>query len=205
MRVKNIKNTEIKKEEIMHQAFKLMAKKGIVGISMREIAQNCGVTKPVLYYYFKDKEELCYEMIKTRIETSSKMLKDYAESETSFEKIIIFIFSKYMCSFRVKKKDQSDFVLNLHSYAASNPHFYKRLKKFEGTGLRIFGDILDRECEKGTISPKVKLLGVHLILANVAHLALRHDFKKLQIYPGYEKDMARMILRALDYKGETIK
>ena len=35
---------------------------GILAISMREIAQKVGVTKPVLYYYFKNKEDLSYEI-----------------------------------------------------------------------------------------------------------------------------------------------
>ena len=76
MRTKNIKKTENKKEEIMQQAFLLMAKKGIKEISMREIAQACGVTKPVLYYYFKDKEDLCSQMIGEQMQSSQQMLEE---------------------------------------------------------------------------------------------------------------------------------
>lgn len=71
MRKKNVQNTENKKEEIMQQAFRLMAKKGIKEISMREIADACGVTKPVLYYYFKDKEDLCFKLITEKMDKAN--------------------------------------------------------------------------------------------------------------------------------------
>ena len=51
------------KKKIKNKAFALMAKKGLKDISMREIAEACGVTKPVLYYYIKDKEDLCYSLM----------------------------------------------------------------------------------------------------------------------------------------------
>ena len=93
MRTKNKQNTENKKEEIMRQAFLLMAKKGIKEISMSEIAKACGVTKPVLYYYFKDKEDLCFQLITSKLEKSNEALSQYVASGASFEDTLVFIFS----------------------------------------------------------------------------------------------------------------
>ncbi|RJP22326.1 MAG: TetR/AcrR family transcriptional regulator [Candidatus Abyssobacteria bacterium SURF_5] len=35
---------------------------------MREIAEAAGVTKPVIYYYFKNKEQLCHHLISSGLE-----------------------------------------------------------------------------------------------------------------------------------------
>jgi AcrR family transcriptional regulator len=52
-------------EEILQAAVRLFARKGFEATSTREIVEAAGVTKPMLYYYFKSKEGLC-EAILTR-------------------------------------------------------------------------------------------------------------------------------------------
>jgi AcrR family transcriptional regulator len=46
-------------EEILQAAVGLFARKGFEATSTREIVEAAGVTKPMLYYYFKSKEGLC--------------------------------------------------------------------------------------------------------------------------------------------------
>lgn len=46
------------REKILDTAKRLFIQHGYHGLAMREIAERLGVTKPALYYHFKDKEEL---------------------------------------------------------------------------------------------------------------------------------------------------
>ncbi|OGR43811.1 MAG: hypothetical protein A2X35_08850 [Elusimicrobia bacterium GWA2_61_42] len=46
------------RQRILETASVLMAERGPDAVSMREISAKLKITKPVLYYYFKDKEEL---------------------------------------------------------------------------------------------------------------------------------------------------
>jgi AcrR family transcriptional regulator len=46
-------------EGILQAAVELFARKGYDATSTREIVEAAGVTKPMLYYYFKNKEGLC--------------------------------------------------------------------------------------------------------------------------------------------------
>jgi AcrR family transcriptional regulator len=46
-------------EELLQAAVGLFARKGFEATSTREIVESAGVTKPMLYYYFKSKEGLC--------------------------------------------------------------------------------------------------------------------------------------------------
>lgn len=53
----NKKNSESEtKKKIFQVSAKLFAEKGYNGVSMREISEGSGVTKPTIYYYFKNKE-----------------------------------------------------------------------------------------------------------------------------------------------------
>jgi AcrR family transcriptional regulator len=52
-------------EQILRAAVGLFARKGYEATSTREIVEAAGVTKPMLYYYFKNKEGLC-EAVLTR-------------------------------------------------------------------------------------------------------------------------------------------
>ena len=51
------------RERILRAANDLFAKQGFSRVSMRVVANAAGVTKPALYYYFKDKEALFEECL----------------------------------------------------------------------------------------------------------------------------------------------
>ena len=46
------------RRRILETASVMMAEEGPDGVSMREISLRLKITKPVLYYYFKNKDEL---------------------------------------------------------------------------------------------------------------------------------------------------
>ncbi len=53
---------------IIEKAKTLFIEHGYHGLSMREIAEEVGVSKPALYYHFKDKEELFCAVLNNGIE-----------------------------------------------------------------------------------------------------------------------------------------
>lgn len=46
------------RERILREATRLFGHAGYAGASVREVVEAAGVTKPTLYYYFKNKEDL---------------------------------------------------------------------------------------------------------------------------------------------------
>lgn len=51
---------------LMESALVLFSEKGYDGTSIREIIEMAGVTRPVLYYYFENKEDLFRRLLETR-------------------------------------------------------------------------------------------------------------------------------------------
>jgi AcrR family transcriptional regulator len=50
-------------ERILKEGWKLFQQKGYRGVSVDELCQRCGLTKPTLYYYFEDKENLFVQVL----------------------------------------------------------------------------------------------------------------------------------------------
>jgi TetR/AcrR family transcriptional regulator len=61
------------KEAIRDAAAELFAEKGFAATSTREICQRAGITKPVLYYHFGNKEQLYEELV---LDTFSEYKKE---------------------------------------------------------------------------------------------------------------------------------
>lgn len=62
-------------------ALELFTKKGFAATSVREIVTSAGVTKPVLYYYFRNKEGLYLELLEGPFEKFDALLAAYPERE----------------------------------------------------------------------------------------------------------------------------
>ncbi len=52
------------RHRLLASAAKLIARKGYASTTVREIVEAAGVTKPVLYYYFPNKEGIYLEMMR---------------------------------------------------------------------------------------------------------------------------------------------
>lgn len=59
---------ELQRGAIMVAAAGLFARKGFHNASMAEIAAACGVSKPLLYHYYRDKEHLLFDIADSYID-----------------------------------------------------------------------------------------------------------------------------------------
>ena len=79
------------RQRLLETATELFAEKGYAGTSVREIVDRAGVSKPVLYYYFKSKEGLFYAILEWAAEVQQKILNEiFATSGTALERFIFF-------------------------------------------------------------------------------------------------------------------
>ncbi len=61
--------TESARERILHAAARLYAVHGYVGTSMRRIAIEAGVTKPLIFYHFENKERLFSSLLREALDS----------------------------------------------------------------------------------------------------------------------------------------
>lgn len=58
---------DLQREDILARAAELFANRGYAGTSMNEVAQACGVSKPALYHYVRDKSQLLAEIATSHV------------------------------------------------------------------------------------------------------------------------------------------
>src|SRR3989339_1748693 len=85
---------------ILDIAIQLISDKGPDAVSMRELAQKLKLTKPVLYYYFKYKEELIKEAFLEGTRELRKLEKQAAGPNPNLEERIASVFSAHLEFFR---------------------------------------------------------------------------------------------------------
>jgi AcrR family transcriptional regulator len=84
------------KNKVFMAAADLFATKGYYDVSVREICEAAGVTKPVLYYYFKDKEDLLESLVTEVHERSARLFEEQLKPEASFEESLDGLLKIYI-------------------------------------------------------------------------------------------------------------
>jgi len=176
---------------IIKKAFNLMSRKGIDAVSMREIAQHIGVTKPVLYYYFKNKEDLCRSIIGEGVADFNQALIDAYRSGASLPALTKLAFQTHKDYFLSDRKNAS-FVLHLLSYSLNGKKGSKTYFKVKAERKRLFDELLGRAEKAGVIPAGSGDDVVHLISAVIAHFILNSynvDFKFDKDFPQRMTDI----------------
>jgi AcrR family transcriptional regulator len=88
------RNPDGKKEAVLQTAVELFIEKGYRQTSLDDVARKLRITKPALYYYFHNKEEIYLECYRRGIATVQESLEMIAAHEGSgLEKVAGFILT----------------------------------------------------------------------------------------------------------------
>jgi AcrR family transcriptional regulator len=72
---------DAQRDTILAQAAELFARQGFVGTSMNEVATACGMSKPALYHYVRDKSQLLFEIATTHVARLHALIEEVAEGD----------------------------------------------------------------------------------------------------------------------------
>ena len=82
------------RERLLENATELFAEKGYAGTSVREIVEKAGVSKPVLYYYFKSKEGLFYAILQWAADVQQRILNEIFETRGTVLERFNFLYRR---------------------------------------------------------------------------------------------------------------
>lgn len=179
--------------KILKAAFNLIGKKAVKDVSMQEIAAACNITKPSLYYYFKDKDELCYTIIRHVLDEQNKKMKKYFEQNLSLKDILIDIFQN---TYNAKTKKTLEFFLHMVNYIKGVPMLEKKFRPLKEENDKLVKNIFEREAKNKTIAQKNVELACYLFEACLNHIIFI-PIKLINLEP---KDIVVSILKAIDYR-----
>jgi len=89
------KHSSDTKEVIFLTAARLFAQKGYNGVSMREISEQSGVTKPTIYYYFGSKAGIYEELIDTGMQHILSSFEKIVRVDVSAKEKLVLLTKKF--------------------------------------------------------------------------------------------------------------
>jgi AcrR family transcriptional regulator len=92
-------------ERILTDGWELFQQKGYLGVSVDEICQRCGITKPTLYYYFKNKENLFVEVLLRRLQGFRDVIEQGGPLAERLERIAVVMFDSFKTAYSFLVRD----------------------------------------------------------------------------------------------------
>ena len=167
-------NTE---ERILAAAKNVFLKEGMAGARMQDIADEAGINKAMLHYYFRSKEKL-FEKIFTELSQHffPKLVMIFESDESLFRKIEMFV-SEY-----IDQMSQMPYlpIFVLNEVNRQPETFIKRMMGNRKPPVKKFFSSVEAEIEKGNIKP-----------INPAHLLL--NIISLCIFPFVARPMFQIV------------
>lgn len=81
---------------ILHEAKRLFRHNGYNGVSINDIIEACGITKPTLYHHFGDKENLYARVLIKMMENGYHHHQPYSSKEISIEKTLMLLTQGFL-------------------------------------------------------------------------------------------------------------
>lgn len=153
------------RESILKAAMQLFAEKGYAGCSIREICQAAGVTKPVLYYHFRSKEDLYQELMVDIFGQTQKNLQRISRSNGSLRDRLILYVSTELRNCRRDPNSVRLLFRTMFSPEGEYP-FFNSIEEFQRERKTIATHIrhqCSQECRSDPELVSTALMGMMLI------------------------------------------
>jgi TetR/AcrR family transcriptional regulator len=146
-------------ERILNAAKKIFSRKGLDGARMQEIADEAGINKALLHYYFRSKEKLFEAVFGDIFQTFfPKAMSIMANPDISLINKV-----KQFVNIYISLIQENPYILGFVTHELTRGGADKIVVLFKESGINpeIFFQQVQKEIEKGTIIP---INPVHLIV-----------------------------------------
>ena len=140
-------NTE---EKILEAAKKVFVEKGNDGTRMQEIADEAGINKSLLHYYYRSKEKLFSAVFKFAFtKFAPNLMSDFENEDDIFKKITTFIHN-YI---DIISKNPFIPLFIINEVNKKNAGFIGVIIKNSGINIKVFEEAINTEIANKTIKP----------------------------------------------------
>ncbi len=139
---------EIRKK-IVAEAFSIFLAKGFEGTKMEDIAAHLNVTKPAIYRYFKNKEELFF------VTLVEHLMNEYNEvfSSSFASDDLLCDGSAFFDGLLEINRKYATISMDIIMVISRNESLRSGVREYQMDGLRIIQQFFQEQMEKGRIHP----------------------------------------------------
>lgn len=195
------KNTE---DQILSAAKNVFQRKGMDGSRMQEIANEAGINKAMLHYYYRSKQLLFEAVFKNAFSLLAPQLNSILNDDSSIEEKIKNFTHNYI-TFILKHPYLPNFIIQELN---RNPEFIEKIKKNKAfPNLDKFKKQVNTEIEMGIIRPiKAEQLFINIMSLNIFPFVAKPLIKAFadvddkmykQLIEDRKKEVADFIINAI--------
>lgn len=119
------------RQNILENAVDLFYAKGYEAVGVQEIANNAGITKPTLYYYFKSKYGLLESVLEDTIPKFIQVIDNAAKKSNSLEDGLMNVAREYINFVMGSERNMKIFYMFLSmEYSPRDSESYKAIEKY---------------------------------------------------------------------------
>lgn len=130
------------RETILNCAIHLFYSKGYDAVSVQEIVDAAGITKPTLYYYFKSKYGLLESILEERCDRINQQLRSISDVQGDVPKAL-FKVAEFYFQLAAREKEFYFLVIALF-YSARENEAYRAVKPYMTEQLDIVRNIFEQ-------------------------------------------------------------
>ena len=153
-------------DKILEAANKIFLKKGLYGARMQDIADEAGINKALLHYYFRSKDKLYSKVLQSVIQEFFPRLFSLIDANMPFEDKIRKIVENYI-NLNLENPYFAFFILNeMHSRPENLPGIVKMDE------IKTMKKYLQSEIDKEVKAGKIRHVKVEQLIANLVSLTI---------------------------------
>ena len=159
--------------QIIGSAIQLFAKNGFDGTSIRDIVEAAGVTKPVLYYYFKNKQDLCESIISMIYDEFLDEIRSIVQADLPYPQRLKNLIAYYV---RCSREDDEAAIRFIFSIAFGPFKLFEmvNLMQWEERHLDLLHQFLQEGIDLGLVrSAPLKPMVMHVIGSVIVYMQAR--------------------------------
>ena len=152
-----------KAQAILDAACRCLSEKGYAATTISEIASEAGVSRGLLHYYFKNKEELMAKALRAAGEAMFELFEDaFAQSESAED--LASGLRQMLRTLVGSDPTYMNLTLECWTMARESPLVATEMENLYVRARKAFGEGLAEAQERGIISPSVPLDGLAMFL-----------------------------------------
>jgi AcrR family transcriptional regulator len=156
------------KTRIFQVAARLMAQKGFNGVSMREISEQSGVSKPMIYYYFESKEKLYQSLVEVGLAHDANLLETIRQADIPIKQKLVELIKIYFKQ-SVQHPEFVKFFLYLFVAIEDTP-LGTRFRNEELSRKKNLVKLVQQGIERGEFGTNIKPeIAVEMIIGTITH------------------------------------
>lgn len=186
------------KAKIFQAAARLFAEKGYNGVSMREISESTGLSKPTIYYYFGSKEGIYSSLVEVGLHHNLEQFQRIIDTNIPVKQKIIEIVKIRFRQVREYPEFAKFFLLIFMSI--ENLPFLKKFIEEAASRRQSLADLIQQGIFQGefgqSVNPK---LAADILIGTLMHFMVKQlNVKKQILSDELAEEIVELIFKGLN-------